>query len=252
MLIQTDNFGFEESFRCRRHRGLYSYPIHIHQFAELVICTKGETKILTDSGSAQIKEGDMALIPPFAPHGYQSSKRCEVYIAVLSAGLLLEHAGAVSGAATVAFTPSKELFDYALKKIENGSEGSVRATIYAIAEEFSEKVPRCGSCKSKAFFQNLFEYLSVHYKDEVSLPMVASELGYSVSYISHSLSALSGMSFPSLLSGIRTDVAKMLLRSTELPISSVALECGFGSERSFHRAFAKLVGKTPLEYRRGG
>ena len=251
MLIQTDNFGFEESFRARLHRGLYSYPVHIHQFVELVIAKKGEIEILTDSGAVRITEGQMALIPPFVPHGFQSSSECEVFIAVFSAGLLLEHAGAVSGGADIAFTPSRELFDYAVAKLGRGSEGSVRAAVYAIAEEFAERVPKAGERKSKTLIPKLFEYLSGHYKEELSLPSVAAELGYSVSYISHSLGAVSGMSFPALLSGIRTDVAKRLLQSTELPVSLVALECGFGSERSFHRAFARLVGKTPLEYRQG-
>ena len=249
MLIQTDNFGFEESFRSRLHRGLYSYPIHIHQFAELVICKKGGIEIVTDFGSSHLYEGDMALIPPFSPHGFSSSAEGEVFIAVFSAGLLLEHAKAVSSASDIRFTPSDELYSYALKKLELGSEGSVKAAIYAIAEEFAESVPRSGEGKSRVLFPKLFEDLATHYKEELSLSSVAAELGYSAGYISHSLGAVSGMSFPSLLAGIRTDVAKRLLKSTELPISSIALECGFGCERSFHRAFARLVGKTPREYR---
>ena len=249
MLIQTDNFGFEDSFRSRWHKGLYSYPIHIHQFVELVICRSGEIEIVTDGGSSFVGEGKMALIPPFSPHGFRSSSECEVFIAVFTPGFLAEHSSAVSGAAEICFTPSGELYSYALKKFEKGSEGSVKAAIYAIAEEFSECAPRSGAGKNRALFPKLFEYLTEHYKEELSLSSVAAELGYSVSYISHSLGSVSGMSFPSLLAGIRTDVAKRLLKTTEMPVSSVALECGFGCERSFHRAFARLVGKTPREYR---
>ena len=248
MLIQTDNFGFEDRFRSRLHRGIYSYPVHFHQFVELVICKSGEMEILTDSGSVLIRGGDMASIPPFAPHGFKSSCENEVFIAVFSSSLLAEHSGAVSGAAEISFTPSRELFDYAVSKLTHGTESSVRSAIYAIAAEFSEGAHKREATGTRAIFPKLFEYLSEHYKEELSLSEVAGEMGYSVSYISHSLGAVPGMSFPILLSGIRIDAAKRLLKSTELPISSVALECGFGSERSFHRAFARLVGKTPLDY----
>ncbi|MBQ8381067.1 MAG: helix-turn-helix domain-containing protein [Clostridia bacterium] len=250
MFIQTDNFGFEDSFRSRTHKGLYSYPVHIHQFSELVIAKSGGIEILTDSGTVNISEGDIAIIPPFAPHGFHSSESGEVFIAVFSPSLLKEYAASVSGASRIYFTPSKELFSYALSKLERGSRGSVCAGIYALAEEFSEKVPRGSSGKTNALFSRLFEYLAEHYKEDVSLSAAAAEIGYSVSYISHTLGSIPGMSFTALLSGIRIDTAKRLLVSTELPVSRVALECGFGSERSFHRAFSRLVDKTPLEYRK--
>lgn len=44
--------------------------------------------------------------------------------------------------------------------------------------------------------------------------------------------------------------AGKLLRETDLPVSAVAEETGFGSVYSFSRRFSKLLGCSPTEYRR--
>ena len=48
----------------------------------------------------------------------------------------------------------------------------------------------------------------------------------------------------------RIDHARNLLKTTELPIKAIAMECGFTETRSFHCAFRQLVGATPGAYRR--
>ena len=44
--------------------------------------------------------------------------------------------------------------------------------------------------------------------------------------------------------------AASLLSSTDLPITEIALECGFSSPSYFSMQFKKLAGLTPLEYRK--
>lgn len=57
------------------------------------------------------------------------------------------------------------------------------------------------------------------------------------------------MNYSAFLSCLRCEIAKERLSETEDSVLSVALECGFGSERNFHRQFKALTGKTPREYR---
>ncbi|MDI3566837.1 helix-turn-helix transcriptional regulator [Bradyrhizobium sp. Arg816] len=48
----------------------------------------------------------------------------------------------------------------------------------------------------------------------------------------------------------RVDQAKSLLRDRTLPLSDVALSCGFNDQSHFTRFFAKLTGVTPGAWRR--
>ncbi len=43
--------------------------------------------------------------------------------------------------------------------------------------------------------------------------------------------------------------AKVLLRTTDLPVGKVAYRAAFGTHKTFHRTFRKHVGMTPKEWR---
>lgn len=45
------------------------------------------------------------------------------------------------------------------------------------------------------------------------------------------------------------EYAKRLLRDTNLPMNVIAYRGGFGTRTTFFRAFKRIVGMTPLQYR---
>ncbi len=49
---------------------------------------------------------------------------------------------------------------------------------------------------------------------------------------------------------VRMDLARHLLRSTQLPIREVALQCGFSLVHNFGRTFRNTIQQTPAAYRR--
>jgi AraC-like DNA-binding protein len=48
----------------------------------------------------------------------------------------------------------------------------------------------------------------------------------------------------------RMQVAASRLRETDEPVGTVGLELGYGSEAAFSRAFKRIVGSAPSEWRR--
>ena len=58
------------------------------------------------------------------------------------------------------------------------------------------------------------------------------------------------MNFNTLLSMIRLDEAKTLLKNTKSSILEISMECGFGSERAFYRQFKAILGISPKDYRK--
>jgi AraC-like DNA-binding protein len=59
-----------------------------------------------------------------------------------------------------------------------------------------------------------------------------------------------GTTYGELLQAVRVDVARQLLRDTELPIQRVAESVHFSSAANFATSFRRRTGMSPTEYRR--
>ena len=58
----------------------------------------------------------------------------------------------------------------------------------------------------------------------------------------------SGMSFKQYLNILRVTHAKRLIETTNLNLTDICFECGFGSYSGFYRAFEKITGAPPNKY----
>jgi AraC-like DNA-binding protein len=79
---------------------------------------------------------------------------------------------------------------------------------------------------------------------------LAQELGLSPRTL-HRRLADEGLSYQSILDGVRRAVATELLENTRLGIEHVAERVGFSDATSFRRAFRKWTGRSPSEFRPG-
>jgi len=59
-----------------------------------------------------------------------------------------------------------------------------------------------------------------------------------------------GKSFTRFLAAVRLNAACRSLLETDLPVSEVALACGYGNLSYFHRRFRSLYNRSPLAFRR--
>ena len=256
MRIQTDNFGFNEAFRCRLHENSYNYPAHLHQFTEFAIILDGELEITVNDNKRVAKQGDIAVISPFAVHSFSTPKYCKIWIAVFSDTYILDF-NIQHGLhkKDFIFTPTKSLFNYVEEHFINMPEinlHSIRACVYTLLEEYSRFVPSEEQKKEKQnILADIFRYMSNNFKENISLKTLAQELNYSTRNVSKTLSTLPNINFYTILTSLRIEHSKQLiLNNDNARIIDIALECGFSTERSFHRSFKKSTGMTPLEYKR--
>ena len=158
------------------------------------------------------------------------------------------------------FTPSLELtefikpkfFDTAEQRIEpnNSNIRRIKALLYAIFEEYISNVPTVDErANSNNVVAVLINYLSKNFYQNKTISEVSSEIGYSESYISHNIKKSTDLNFSELRNSFRVDCAKNLLANGEMSTFGVALECGFGSQRTFDRVFKKHTGITPQKYK---
>ena len=81
---------------------------------------------------------------------------------------------------------------------------------------------------------------------------MAGALYVSSRHLSRTLVSIWGMTLSERWRQLWVEEAKSLLRSTPLTIAEVGERVGTKSPAYFSRMFAKMVGKTPSEYRRNG
>jgi transcriptional regulator GlxA family with amidase domain len=58
-----------------------------------------------------------------------------------------------------------------------------------------------------------------------------------------------GMTPAAYVEAVRVDRARMLLETSDMPVETVARECGFGTVETMRRAFARRVSVSPSDYR---
>ena len=97
---------------------------------------------------------------------------------------------------------------------------------------------------------NLRYYISDRLNEEITLSELADEVNFSKAYFIKRFTDLFGMSPMKFVNQCRIDRAKKLILQTELPLSEIALKCGFRSLHYFSRTFKTFEDISPNEYRK--
>lgn len=95
------------------------------------------------------------------------------------------------------------------------------------------------------------EYLKQCFRDE-SPPHVselASKLGLSISALSRRFRATGGVMLSTYFKDQQVACAQRLLRLKRHSVDRIGRKAGFGTQRTFFRAFKQRTGLTPEEYR---
>ena len=93
-------------------------------------------------------------------------------------------------------------------------------------------------------------YLTQNYSSSVTLEQLAARFEISAANLSRLFRHEFGVGFSRYLTTLRLESAVALLNSTNLPVSEVALRCGFSTGGYFIRVFRRHFGVTPKDYRR--
>jgi AraC family transcriptional regulator len=101
-----------------------------------------------------------------------------------------------------------------------------------------------------ARLRRVLDYIEQHLGDDISVGGLADIACLSVFHFTRAFSASIGMPPHAYLSRRRLEKAKALISKGSVSLSEVALNCGFSSHSSFTRAFRRVVGATPADFRR--
>ena len=95
----------------------------------------------------------------------------------------------------------------------------------------------------------IITYIENNYTHAISIQDIAKECHFSESHFMKFFKQCTGTSFISYLNDYRLLIASRLLTSTDLPVTQIAVECGFDNTSYFNRCFKKKYGEAPSKTR---
>lgn len=120
-----------------------------------------------------------------------------------------------------------------------------------VYEKLIEELYEKGSCIPIVLLVK--RYIEENYnKEDLSLQNLAEEAQISPNYLSRLLKQEIGVSFIDYLTRIRVQKAIQLMNNPKLKIYEVSEMVGYSSQHYFSRAFKRVLGVSPVEYRKGG
>jgi len=225
-----------------------TYHAHLHFSFEFVFCLEGQIQVTIGANTCLLRENQGALIPCNTLHSYHTPSHSAICSLLIGQGLVQDIARLFWQQA-----PERHTFsvDALLRQMlqEKQTVFGAKAVAYRAFQAFMEGnafLPR--DMADHSVVAALPAYIQEHFRENITLEDFARHSDYNYFYVSKLIKRSFGISFSQLLAAYRIAYAQELLQEGKLPVSQIALLCGYGSIRNFNRVFFKSVGKTPREY----
>jgi AraC-like DNA-binding protein len=242
-------------------------PRHTHQVWEFYLQVHGSSQWFAEGQVHVLRPGTLLAVAPGVIHhmAARTTSNTHFYFAGLALDRVLERHPELRGMFRRAprvirrsgSLPLTQAFDQLVHEVtaawEFGPAGLVLAVDRLVLETGRLLVPRQppgrvamhpSVRRAKALFDRDFAR-------RWTLRELSAEVDLAPAYLAGLFTADVGMPPHRYLLERRVERAKRLLASTDLPMTAIGIEVGFGSGQHFARVFRQTSGNTPSEYRRG-
>ncbi len=254
---------------------------HIHNYIEIIYAQSGEYEILLNNRDYSFKTGDMVLINSNEIHKILSlSKGWNQYVVVKFEPEMLYTTSQTHFAMKYVMpfilndsTHQKVFLREELEKTvipglilgisreyarkEYGYELAIRANIYnlflLILRRWNEQNVdlHLGSELDKGMItrlQTVFDYIEENYPNDITALQMAQRCNLSYSYFSRLFTRVMKRSFKEYLNYVRISKAELLLTTTGLNITEIAMQVGFSTSSYFIQQFKHYKDISPKQY----
>lgn len=97
--------------------------------------------------------------------------------------------------------------------------------------------------------QRAVEYVKENYQNGLTLPAVASRVGFSPDYFSRIFKEETGINFTAFLTRYRLQKALTLLKDTNMKVYEVSIAVGYSNMSYFSTVFKKEYGINPFDFK---
>ncbi|CAG9171663.1 GlxA family transcriptional regulator [Cupriavidus pampae] len=106
------------------------------------------------------------------------------------------------------------------------------------------------AAENRSALQELQRWVAAHPAERHDVPALAERIGVSARHLTRLFREEIGITPASWVEAARVAAARQLLEQGDLAPKQVAAECGFSSVDTLRRAFLRVVGVTPADYRK--
>lgn len=230
---------------------------HLHKEIEIVYVLKGESDAYVDRKCHHIKNGDLFISFPNQVHYYEGSVLGQYYLIIINPetvyGLKEVMYDNIPLSNVISLSRGNEIAKLLKRAIK--ADGKYSETMKAgylnqafghIMEQL-ELTPRIKTDHST--LKDILKYCTNNFTENISLDDVAENMHLNKYHISHLFNEKLGINFNSYINMLRINKACNLLEDTDKKTADISEDVGFGSIRSFNRAFLKIMNTTPVKYR---
>ena len=241
----------------------WSGSVHSHGFSELFYITGGKGHFLVQGRKCPVEKGHLLIVNPQIEHGEFSSEDQPLEYIVL-------------GIEGMQFTPSSSQLDDLPVIHITQAESSIAYCMNTLRDEIQHPQPG-----QETICQNLLNviilmilrqkdmrvsvtalnnvssecltiknYIDGHFKDPVTLDLLAEQIHQNKYYIAHTFKDAFGISPIKYLMERRVQESKFLLDETDLSIGQISSIVGFSSSSHYSQAFRRSTDLSPNEYRK--
>jgi AraC-like DNA-binding protein/mannose-6-phosphate isomerase-like protein (cupin superfamily) len=247
-----------------KYEGDWSSVLHTHYFTELFYILNGTGKFIVANHAFPVKENDFVIINPNVEHAetsLNSSPLEYVVLAIKDLSFLFGFEDSENSHSVYNYSAYKQEIEFYLQALLNEITKKelnyetvcqnllevlitkmVRHTNYSLSIAPSRKINKeCGAVK---------RYIDANYKQNITLDMLAEISHMSKYYLIHLFQNFTGLSPINYMIARRIDESKALLEIADYSISQISEMIGFSSPSYFSQVFKKLVGVSPVDYRK--
>lgn len=236
------------------------FPLHVHEVVEIVHLQQGTLDMTIGSQKFSLTAGDTAIMFPAMSHSYDVVPKDAVGMCVIFLPeTILEFVETFRCMRPVSPLLPASAHDAGLLDAANRLNDVAKIPdsplVKGYLHVFLSHLLSCLALEpmethvDTGLTQQVLEYLSAHYRENITLESVSRELGISRSHLSHIFSEQLNVNFRRYINTLRIDQAGFLLQNTAMTVTEIGYACGYNNLRTFHRAFQSERGMQPGEYR---
>ncbi len=235
-------------------------PPHLHEAIEIIYVTDGTVELGVGQELFHMEKGDFAIVFPNVIHHYQvfgSGKNKAIYLFLepsLTPGFF-EDLQKYSPQYPI-ISKDKVHVDIvnSVKALVNLQEfNSMIIQAYAqiiLAHVFSDmEMVDKDAIGGDDIIYCAVEYVARNFREKIILDKMAYDLGVSKYVLSRLFAKTFHCNFNKYVNGVRLNYATSALENTNESITTICLDAGFESQRTFNRVFKERYKMTPREYR---
>lgn len=147
----------------------------------------------------------------------------------------------------------EEIYDmkenHVLSILKTNNKEELRIEFLRYLSDIALEIQKQKGSNTEGIIPMVLEYVNSNYNKEISLKDVANSVNLSYNYLSKIFKDEIGKSFIDYLTELRMEKSMKLLSKGNLSIKEICQQIGYNDPNYYCKAFKKLTGKTPTEYR---